>query len=140
MSIRTASQSPSTLTGKLQAQYVTHKPSPYPHPPPECSRSLTQNAKKPRVGGAELGRNEYHTAVPDECEARVSTTLQYQTSVRLAPPLRQRCDGHHKNALFCQVLQKVCACMTARPVAGLLFRTDALPSCHRGRVREARAK
>jgi hypothetical protein len=34
MSLRTASQSPSTLTGKLQAQYITHEPSPaIPIPP-----------------------------------------------------------------------------------------------------------
>src|SRR5262249_43561924 len=78
----------------------------------------------------------YQTSV----RTKVSTTLRYQTSVRLAPPLRQRCDGDHKNALFCQVLQRVCACMTARPVACLLSRTDALPSRHRGRVREARVK
>src|SRR5262252_475742 len=135
MSIRTASGLPSTLTCKPQAQYIVHDPSPYPtHPPtiswmvPRSSGMLLDrrrvNAKKPRVGGAEFGRNY----------RKVSTTLRYQTSVRLAPPLRQRCDGDHKNALFCQVLQKVCACMTARP------RTDALPSCPRGRVREARVK
>src|SRR5262249_43460058 len=53
MSIRTASQSPSTLACKLQAQYITHEPSPATptHPPqpvvgwhlclPECSRSPT---------------------------------------------------------------------------------------------------
>src|SRR6516164_5746049 len=86
------------------------------------------NAKKPRVGGAEFGRKP----------SKVSTAHAVpSTNVRLAPPLRQRCDGDHKNALFCQVLQKVCACMTTRPVACLLSRTDALPSCPRGRVREA---
>ena len=39
------------------------------------------------------------------------------TSVTLAPPLRSRCDGDHKNALFCQVLPKISACMTAKRVA-----------------------
>ncbi len=40
--------------------------------------------------------------------------MRYQsTSVRLAPPLRSRCDGDHKNALFCRVLQKMSAGMTA---------------------------
>src|SRR6266478_9906932 len=44
--------------------------------------------------------------------------MRYQsTTVRLAPPLRSRCDGDHKNALFCRVLQKISACMTTKPVA-----------------------
>src|SRR6516162_3882115 len=54
------------------------------------------NAKKPRVGGAEFGRKP----------SNVSTACAVPTSVRLAPPLRQRCDGDHKNALFCRVLQR----------------------------------
>src|SRR6516164_705325 len=52
MSIRTATGLPSTLTCKLQAQYIVHEPSPYPHPSPqplvgwypglpECSQSMT---------------------------------------------------------------------------------------------------
>src|SRR5262245_30402420 len=55
------------------------------------------NAKKPRVGGAEFGRKP----------SNVSTAYAVPTGVRLAPPLRARCDGDHKNALFCQVLQKI---------------------------------
>src|SRR5262245_46173934 len=63
MSIRTASQSPSTFTGKLQAQYMTHEPSSDPHPsprpvvrwylcPPECSRSPPYERKEaPRWRG-----------------------------------------------------------------------------------------
>ena len=44
--------------------------------------------------------------------------MRYQsTTVRLAPPLRSRCDGDHKNALFCRVLQMISACMTTKPVA-----------------------
>src|SRR5215475_7864822 len=58
------------------------------------------NAKKPRFGGAEFGRKP----------SNVSTACAVPTSVRLAPPLRQRCDGDHKNALFCRVLQKISAC------------------------------
>src|SRR5262249_15776582 len=88
------------------------------------------NAKKPRVGGAEFGRKP----------SNVSTACAVPTGLRLAPPLRSRCDGDHKNALFCRVLQKISACITAKPVTCPLSRTDALPNCHRGRVREARAK
>ena len=33
----------------------------------------------------------------------------------LAPPLRLRCDSDHKDALFCRVLQKMPACMSALP-------------------------
>src|SRR5215831_8157995 len=59
-----------------------------------------KNAKKPRVGGAEFGRKP----------SNVSTAYAVPTSVRLAPPLRSRCDGDHKNALSCRVLQKISAC------------------------------
>ena len=46
-------------------------------------------------------------------------------AVKLPPPLRRRCDGDHKNALFCLVLQKISACMTAKPVACPLSRAGA---------------
>jgi hypothetical protein len=119
MSIRTASRLPSTLACKLQAHYVTHEPSPAiptpTHPPNQwldgtyvlrnAPDRRPKNAKKPRVGGAEFGRKTI------EGEHRTCGTPS--TSVRLAPPLRQRCDGDHKNALFCQVLQKISACMRA---------------------------
>src|SRR5262245_43760898 len=62
-----------------------------------------KNAKKPRVGGAEFGRKP----------SNGSTAYAVPTGVGLAPPLRSRCDGDHKNALFCQVLQKISACMRA---------------------------
>jgi hypothetical protein len=83
MSIRTASQSPSALTCKLQAQYMTHEPSPDPHPSPDqwfdgtyvlrnAPDHRPTNAKKPRVGGAEFGRKPSKVstahAVPDERE------------------------------------------------------------------------
>src|SRR5262249_20336328 len=123
MSLRTASQSPSTLTGKLQAQYVTHKPSPLSPPTPGMLPIADlRTQRSPALAGLSSGgimKSEYHTAVPDECKTKVSTTLQYQTSVRLAPPLRQRCDGHHKNALFCQVLQKSYEPITAACVRHL---------------------
>src|SRR5262249_18975044 len=75
------------------------------------------NAKKPRVGGAEFGRKP----------SNVSTAYAVPTSVRLAPPLRSRCDGDHKNALFCRVLQKVCAASILH-VLHLCFMVGVLPS------------
>ncbi len=40
--------------------------------------------------------------------------------MRLAPPLRSRCDGDHKNALFCRVLQEMAAFMTVLPLKRLV--------------------
>jgi len=67
MSIRTASRLPSTLACKLQAHYMTHDHPPIPtHPPNQWldgtygfrnAPNRPKNAKKPRVGGAEFGRN-----------------------------------------------------------------------------------
>jgi hypothetical protein len=34
----------------------------------------------------------------------------------IVSPLRSRCDGDHKNALFGRGLQKMSACMTALPL------------------------
>src|SRR5262249_35952426 len=111
---------------------MKHPPIPHPSPqslvgwypgPPECSRSPACERKEaPRCRGW-VGQ--------ETIEGEHRTCGTGSTSVRLTPPLRQRCDGDHKNALFCRVLQKVCACMTARPVACLLSRTDALPSSDR---------
>src|SRR6266566_3608486 len=127
MSIRTAAPLPSALTCKLQAQYIVHETIPHisTHPPNQwldgthvfrnAPDRRRKNAKKPRVGGAEFGRKP----------SNVSTAYAVPTSVRLAPPLRSRCDGDHKNVLFCRVLQKICACMTAKPVACPLSRTGA---------------
>ena len=67
MSIRTASRSPSTLACELRAQYMTHDHPPIPtHRPtigwvvPHVFRNAPDrrpnDAKKPRVGGAEFGR------------------------------------------------------------------------------------
>ena len=55
----------------------------------------------------------------------MSTAHAVPVSVKLPPPLRRRCDGDHKNALFCLVLQKISACMTAKPVACPLSRAGA---------------
>ena len=111
MSIRTASRLPSTLTCKLQAHYIIHEPPPtIPNLSPNHWLDGTHlsgmlpagdvNVKKPRVGGAELGG-----------------TIR---DVRLAPPLRSRCDGDHKNALFCRVLQEMAAFMTVLPLKRLV--------------------
>jgi hypothetical protein len=79
MSLRTASPSPSTFTCKLQAQYMTHEPSPDPqwfdgtYVFRNAPDHRPKNAKKPRVGGAEFGRKPSKVstahAVPDENEA-----------------------------------------------------------------------
>ena len=53
--------------------------------------------KQTRVGGAEYERNHPTStahAVP-------------MCNHPLAPPVRSRCDGDHKNPLFCRVLQKM---------------------------------
>src|SRR5262249_54698817 len=54
--------------------------------------------------------------------ARTRCSAAPATIARLAPPLRSRCDGHHKNALFCRVLQKMSAGTTALPA-----KTDVNP-------------
>src|SRR5262249_37027748 len=63
---------------------------------PACSQAMmVQNAKKPRIGGAEFGRN-HRGGAPH---------MRYRsTNMKLAPPVRSRWGGDDKNALFCRVL------------------------------------
>jgi hypothetical protein len=130
MSIRPASRLPSTLTCKLQAQYITHEPPPAIPRQPIPNQWLDgtyvfRNApiadpttqRSPALAGLSSGGKPSKVSTADAVPSRRVQGL--------APPLRQRCDGDHKNALFCRVLQKISACMTAKPVACPLSRTDA---------------
>src|SRR5262249_43685598 len=43
--------------------------------------------------------------------------MRYRSTLRDSTVRRSRCDGHHKNALFCRVLQMTFACMTTETEA-----------------------
>src|SRR5262249_46998351 len=81
--------------------------SPYPHPSPNQRLDGTCLPERPRSPTYERKEAPRWRGRVREELSKVGTAHAVPVDVvKLAPPFRWRCDGDHKNALFCQVLHK----------------------------------